>query len=172
MFTLPSPIGRTAETLITLHFLFANNCDERSSGRWESVLNTWSSFSTAWQTSPKSCPSTPTRPASRNTPSQSTSRFTLWLTASRTPKRKWGTVCKQVFLIFSECVPPESGTSNAFLCRKFAATIPKPFTVRYNPYTQSVEILDNTQQLRKLADSIGSTYHWHTTSAVRESITL
>uniref|UniRef100_A0A673BS02 Phenylalanine-4-hydroxylase n=1 Tax=Sphaeramia orbicularis TaxID=375764 RepID=A0A673BS02_9TELE len=38
--------------------------------------------------------------------------------------------------------------------RKFAATIPRPFTVRYNPYTQSIEVLDNTQQLRNLADSI------------------
>ncbi|XP_037316627.2 phenylalanine-4-hydroxylase [Pungitius pungitius] len=40
--------------------------------------------------------------------------------------------------------------------RKFAATIPRPFTVRYNAYTQSIEVLDNNQQLRKLADSINS----------------
>ncbi|KAF0029889.1 hypothetical protein F2P81_018994 [Scophthalmus maximus] len=40
--------------------------------------------------------------------------------------------------------------------RKFAGTIPRPFTVRYNPYTQSIEVLDNAQQLRNLADSIGS----------------
>uniref|UniRef100_A0A3Q1EML6 phenylalanine 4-monooxygenase n=1 Tax=Acanthochromis polyacanthus TaxID=80966 RepID=A0A3Q1EML6_9TELE len=40
--------------------------------------------------------------------------------------------------------------------RKFAATIPRPFSVRYNPYTQSIEVLDNTQQLRNLADSINS----------------
>uniref|UniRef100_A0A3P8V2B6 phenylalanine 4-monooxygenase n=1 Tax=Cynoglossus semilaevis TaxID=244447 RepID=A0A3P8V2B6_CYNSE len=38
--------------------------------------------------------------------------------------------------------------------RKFASTIPRPFTVRYNPYTQSIEVLDSTQQLRNLADSI------------------
>lgn len=38
--------------------------------------------------------------------------------------------------------------------RKFAATIPKPFSVRYNPYTQSVEVLDNTKQLTNLADCI------------------
>ncbi|XP_048011310.1 phenylalanine-4-hydroxylase [Megalobrama amblycephala] len=38
--------------------------------------------------------------------------------------------------------------------RKFAATIPRPFTVHYNPYTQSIEVLDNTQQLKNLADSI------------------
>lgn len=40
--------------------------------------------------------------------------------------------------------------------RKFAGTIPRPFSVRYNPYTQSIEVLDNTQQLRNLADSINS----------------
>ncbi|XP_028809905.1 phenylalanine-4-hydroxylase isoform X2 [Denticeps clupeoides] len=38
--------------------------------------------------------------------------------------------------------------------RKFAGTIPRPFSVRYNPYTQSIEVLDNTQQLRNLADAI------------------
>lgn len=43
------------------------------------------------------------------------------------------------------------------LHRKFAATIPKPFSVRYNPYTQSVEVLDNTKQLTNLADCISST---------------
>ncbi|XP_051547032.1 phenylalanine-4-hydroxylase-like [Myxocyprinus asiaticus] len=38
--------------------------------------------------------------------------------------------------------------------RRFAATIPKPFSVHYNAYTQSIEVLDNTQQLKNLADSI------------------
>uniref|UniRef100_A0A8C7XF61 Phenylalanine-4-hydroxylase n=1 Tax=Oryzias sinensis TaxID=183150 RepID=A0A8C7XF61_9TELE len=38
--------------------------------------------------------------------------------------------------------------------RKFAGTIPRPFSVRYNPYTQSIEVLNNTQQLRNLADCI------------------
>uniref|UniRef100_A0A8D1HSA5 Phenylalanine-4-hydroxylase n=1 Tax=Sus scrofa TaxID=9823 RepID=A0A8D1HSA5_PIG len=36
----------------------------------------------------------------------------------------------------------------------FAATIPRPFSVRYDPYTQRIEVLDNTQQLKILADSI------------------
>ena len=40
--------------------------------------------------------------------------------------------------------------------RTFAATIPRPFSVRYDPYTQRVEVLDNTQQLKILADSINS----------------
>ncbi|XP_072002487.1 phenylalanine-4-hydroxylase isoform X1 [Engystomops pustulosus] len=38
--------------------------------------------------------------------------------------------------------------------RKFAATITRPFSVRYNPYTQSIEVLDNVQQLKNLADCI------------------
>uniref|UniRef100_A0A674CAG9 phenylalanine 4-monooxygenase n=1 Tax=Salmo trutta TaxID=8032 RepID=A0A674CAG9_SALTR len=38
--------------------------------------------------------------------------------------------------------------------RRFADTIPRPFSVRYNAYTQSIEVLDNTQQLRNLADNI------------------
>ncbi|XP_050001573.1 phenylalanine-4-hydroxylase [Alexandromys fortis] len=40
--------------------------------------------------------------------------------------------------------------------RAFAATIPRPFSVHYDPYTQRVEVLDNTQQLKILADSINS----------------
>uniref|UniRef100_A0A6Q2XAB3 phenylalanine 4-monooxygenase n=1 Tax=Esox lucius TaxID=8010 RepID=A0A6Q2XAB3_ESOLU len=42
--------------------------------------------------------------------------------------------------------------------RKFADTIPRPFSVRYNAYTQSIEVLNNTQQLRNLADSISEMY--------------
>ncbi|ROT73518.1 putative tyrosine/tryptophan monooxygenase, partial [Penaeus vannamei] len=33
---------------------------------------------------------------------------------------------------------------------QFAATIPRPFSVRYNPYTQSVEILDSKPQIQSL----------------------
>ncbi|XP_022350900.1 phenylalanine-4-hydroxylase [Enhydra lutris kenyoni] len=40
--------------------------------------------------------------------------------------------------------------------RNFAATIPRPFSVRYDPYTQRIEVLDNTEQLKILADSINS----------------
>ncbi|XP_063073694.1 phenylalanine-4-hydroxylase isoform X2 [Engraulis encrasicolus] len=40
--------------------------------------------------------------------------------------------------------------------RKFASTIPRPFSVRYNAYTQSIEVLDSAQQLRNLANSITS----------------
>lgn len=42
--------------------------------------------------------------------------------------------------------------------RKFAATIPRPFSLRYNAYTQSIEVLDNTQKLHNLADSIICTF--------------
>ncbi|XP_062851638.1 phenylalanine-4-hydroxylase [Trichomycterus rosablanca] len=40
--------------------------------------------------------------------------------------------------------------------RKYAATIPRPFSVHYNAYTQSIEVLDNTKQLHNLANSISS----------------
>ncbi|XP_065910722.1 phenylalanine-4-hydroxylase-like [Dysidea avara] len=38
--------------------------------------------------------------------------------------------------------------------KAFAATIPKPFSLRYDPYTQSVEILDNKAALTKVARDI------------------
>jgi len=37
----------------------------------------------------------------------------------------------------------------------FAATIPRPFSVRYNPYTQSIETLDSKLQIQKLLLNIG-----------------
>jgi phenylalanine-4-hydroxylase len=40
--------------------------------------------------------------------------------------------------------------------RNFAATIPRPFSIHYDPYTQRVEVLGSTQQLKILADSINS----------------
>lgn len=41
-----------------------------------------------------------------------------------------------------------------FSIREFAAKIPRPFSVRYNPYTQSVEVLDSKDQIMKLANDI------------------
>lgn len=38
--------------------------------------------------------------------------------------------------------------------REFALSIPRPFTVRYNPYTQSVEILDTKIQVETLSRDI------------------
>lgn len=56
--------------------------------------------------------------------------------------------------------------ASVFFNRRFAATIPRPFSVRYNPYTQSIELLNNTQQLRILADSISCTHHRHPTQKI------
>ena len=38
--------------------------------------------------------------------------------------------------------------------REYAARIPRPFSVRYNPYTDSVEVLDSKHQILKLATDI------------------
>lgn len=40
--------------------------------------------------------------------------------------------------------------------REFALTIPRPFSIRYDPYTQSVEILDTSAQIQNLATDIQS----------------
>ena len=39
-------------------------------------------------------------------------------------------------------------------CREFAATIKRPFGVRYDPYTQSVEILSNTRKIMALVSEL------------------
>merc|ERR1711936_261748 len=36
----------------------------------------------------------------------------------------------------------------------FASTIPRPFGVRYDPYTQTIELLDNKRQIQKLITNI------------------
>uniref|UniRef100_A0A0B7BM57 phenylalanine 4-monooxygenase n=1 Tax=Arion vulgaris TaxID=1028688 RepID=A0A0B7BM57_9EUPU len=38
--------------------------------------------------------------------------------------------------------------------RQFAATIPRPFSVRYNPYTQSVEVINSKEQIIELSKDI------------------
>jgi phenylalanine-4-hydroxylase len=40
--------------------------------------------------------------------------------------------------------------------REYALTIPRPFTVRYNPYTQGVEIMDSKVQMEALTRDIQS----------------
>jgi len=41
-----------------------------------------------------------------------------------------------------------------YIGRNFATTIPRKFGVRYNPYTLSVEILDNANQMAQYAGDI------------------
>ena len=43
--------------------------------------------------------------------------------------------------------------------RQYAATIPRPFSVRYNPYTQSVEVINTKQQIVNLTRDIKGQSH-------------
>lgn len=38
--------------------------------------------------------------------------------------------------------------------REFALTIKRPFSVRYNPYNQSIEILSNAQQVSNIVSDL------------------
>ncbi|KFM56713.1 Tryptophan 5-hydroxylase 1, partial [Stegodyphus mimosarum] len=38
--------------------------------------------------------------------------------------------------------------------REFASTIKRPFGLRYNPYTQTVEILSNTRKIANLVSEL------------------
>lgn len=40
----------------------------------------------------------------------------------------------------------------------YAQKIPRPFSVRYNPYTQSVEIINNKAQIINIVKDIKSTF--------------
>ncbi|KAJ8876996.1 hypothetical protein PR048_021448 [Dryococelus australis] len=39
-------------------------------------------------------------------------------------------------------------------CRTYASYIQRPFDVRYNPYTQSVEVLSNAQKITSLVSEL------------------
>lgn len=41
-----------------------------------------------------------------------------------------------------------------FSNRKFARTIPRDFGVRYNPYTQSIDILDSAKQITNMLNEV------------------
>jgi Biopterin-dependent aromatic amino acid hydroxylase. len=41
-----------------------------------------------------------------------------------------------------------------FYSREFAGTIQRPFGVRYNPYTQSVEVLSNSEKIAALVSEL------------------
>lgn len=42
--------------------------------------------------------------------------------------------------------------------RKYANTIPRQFSVRYNPYTQSIEVLDSKAQLESLMTNLNTEF--------------
>lgn len=41
-----------------------------------------------------------------------------------------------------------------FFFREFAKTIKRPFTVRYNPYTQSVDVLKDTPSINSVVEEL------------------
>ena len=41
-----------------------------------------------------------------------------------------------------------------FFVREFARSIPRPFSVRYNPYTESVEVIDDKPSVQRLVGDI------------------
>lgn len=39
-------------------------------------------------------------------------------------------------------------------CSEYSDSIPRDFTLRYDPYTQCVKVLDNEQELKELAKDL------------------
>ena len=39
-------------------------------------------------------------------------------------------------------------------CSEFAKTIPRPFTIHYDPYTQSVKVINNKEGVQEMASDI------------------
>ena len=70
-------------------------------------------------------------------------------------------ICFFVFANRSLCCNAQCDAPNHVLavlydeyCRDFASMISRPFELRYNPYTQSVEVLDNEQLIASAVSEI------------------
>lgn len=46
----------------------------------------------------------------------------------------------------------------SIISSKYANTIPRPFGVRYNPYTQSIEVLDSKHQIEELMQNLNTEF--------------
>ena len=47
-------------------------------------------------------------------------------------------------------------SSDDDLFRQYAMTIPRPFSVHYNPYTQSIEVIDGKEQIVNMVRTLRS----------------
>jgi len=43
-----------------------------------------------------------------------------------------------------------------FVFRQYAMTIPRPFSVHYNPYTQTMEVIDGKEQIMNMVRTLRS----------------
>lgn len=49
--------------------------------------------------------------------------------------------------------------SHSFPCRNYAAHIKRPFSVKYEPYTHSIELLDSPQMICRSLESVRDELH-------------
>ena len=116
--------------------------------------------STVSLTNPKCGLSIRQRQLFRSTPSQRCSPSTSWPRALTTQERE---SCEKVVLLF--CLQldwlfcyiaqkPLAFLSSLHWCSEWGKNIPRPFALRYDAYTQSVEVLNDKKSLKKLTKDI------------------
>lgn len=129
----------------------------------ECVLLSLLHYSTASVVSLKSASWMHSRLLLKTTPliSRRTSLSTTWQRASWRPKMKlckrpifpWNHIINYIELV--QCYKTVYVSSiHTMTCSKFAESIPRPFTIHYNPYTHSVEVVNNKKGLQILASDI------------------
>ena len=59
---------------------------------------------------------------------------------------------KETFYV--DCLHHQCYNLTICIYSKFAETIPRPFTIRYDPYTQSVEVVNSKERMLALASDI------------------
>ena len=114
-------------------------------------------------------PSTRRQPACRSALSPPSRKPTLFPKVLKKPKKKWGKLVSLpsrennlfswlCFFVLSLIPMRVDRVSFCFcwFCRDFAKSITRPFSVYFNPYTQSIEILKDTRSIENVVQDLRS----------------
>lgn len=85
-------------------------------------------------------------------------KLTLFQKVLKKPKKRWGRLFPLTQnLIFSSLVVGKKRSVNFLVSfRDFAKSINRPFSVYFNPYTQSIEILKDTRSIENVVQDLRS----------------
>lgn len=101
------------------------------------------------------------QPVCKNALSLLSRKLTLFQRVLKRPKKKWGKLFsltqKSNFLFFNSWEEKKKEVNFLFFSsRDFAKSINRPFSVYFNPYTQSIEILKDTRSIENVVQDLRS----------------
>lgn len=98
------------------------------------------------------------QPVCKNALSPLFRKLTLFQKVLKRPKKRWGKLFPLTLKsnFFSSVVDKKEGVNFLFSFRDFAKSINRPFSVYFNPYTQSIEILKDTRSIENVVQDLRS----------------